>query len=215
MKRACAQTHKHQAGFSLVEIMVALVIGIMMLLGVTEIFLTGSRSGVTSSDLARVQESGRIALELVSKEVRRAGYKGCVNSATELVTGGITYPDQAITGGADNITVNYARLDAAGGFPEVDCNNQPLEAYRVTFRNCGSALCIQSNDSGGQQQLTANTAMQVQYGRLPGNNIIWGPPATAAEWVDVHAVQIELTVTNPQGDVSRRFRSTIDLRNRL
>jgi prepilin-type N-terminal cleavage/methylation domain-containing protein len=215
MKRACAQIHIHQAGFSLVEIMVALVIGIMMLLGVSEIFLTGSRSGVTSSDLARVQESGRIALELISKEVRRAGYKGCVNSATELVTGGITYPDQAITGDANNITINYARLDATGGFPEVDCNNQPLAAYQVTFSNCGSALCIQSNDSGGQQQLTANTAMVVQYGRLQGNNIIWGIPPTALQWADVHVAQVDLTVTNPQGDVSRTFRTTIDLRNRL
>jgi len=217
MKRACAQIHIHQAGFSLVEIMVALVIGIMMLLGVSEIFLTGSRSGVTSSDLARVQESGRIALELVSKEVRRAGYKGCVNSATELKTGGITYPDDAITGGADNITINYARLDPVGGFPERDCNNQPLAAYQVTFRNCASALCIESNDSGGEQQLTANTAMAVIYGRQPidTDNIIWGVPATAAEWAEVHTAQVQLTVTNPQGDVSRTFRSTIDLRNRL
>lgn len=215
MKRACTQRHTPQAGFSLVEIMVALVIGIMMLLGVTEIFLTASRSGVTSSDLARVQESGRIALELVSKEVRRAGYKGCVSSKTGLTTGGITYPDQAITGGADNITINYARLDAGGGFPETDCNNQPLTAYQVTFINCGDALCIQSNDSGGQQQLTANTEMAVQYGRLQGNNIIWGPPANAAEWADVHVAQVELTVTNPLGDVSRTFSSTINLRNRL
>ena len=215
MKRAGAQTHKHQAGFSLVEIMVALVIGIILILGVTEIFLTGSQSGVTSSDLARVQESGRIALELVSKEVRRAGYKGCVNSATELKTGGITYPDQAITGGADNITINYARLDAAGGFPETDCNNQPLAAYQVTFRNCASALCIESNDSGGQQQLTANTQMAVQYGRLQGNNIIWTIPTNAAEWAEVHTAQVQLTITNPQGDVSRTFRTTIDLRNRL
>ncbi|MBX9754254.1 MAG: prepilin-type N-terminal cleavage/methylation domain-containing protein [Pseudomonadaceae bacterium] len=215
MKRVYSQINTHQSGFSLIEIMIALVIGLIMILGVTEIFLTASRSGVTSSDLARVQESGRIALELVSKEVRRAGYKGCVSSKTGLKTGGITYPDQAITGAADTITVNYARLDAVGGFPERGCDNQPLAAYQVTFSNCGDALCIQSNDSGGAQQLTANTQMAVTYGRLQGNNIIWGVPATAAQWTAVHAAQVALTVTSPQGDVSRTFSSTIDLRNRL
>lgn len=215
MKPVCARINTRQAGFSLVEIMVALVIGIMMLLGISEIFVTASRSGVTGSDLARVQESGRIALELVSKEVRRAGYKGCVSSKTELTADGITYPDEAITGGADTITVNYARINAAGGFPERDCANQPLAAYQVTFSQCGSALCIESNDSGGEQQLTANTQMAVTYGRLQGNNIIWGVPANPAEWAEVHAAQVALTVTNPLGDVSRTFSSTIDLRNRL
>lgn len=215
MKHARAQIHTHQAGFSLVEIMVALTIGIVLLLGVTQIFLTASRSGVTNSDLARVQESGRIALELISKELRRAGYKGCGSSKSALTTGGITYPGQAISGGAGNITVNYARLDAAGNFPARDCNNQRLAAHQVTFSNCGTALCIQSSDSGGQQQLTANTQMAVSYGWLRVNNIVWGVPATAAEWADVQVVKVALTVTNPPGDVSRTFSSTIDLRNRL
>jgi prepilin-type N-terminal cleavage/methylation domain-containing protein len=217
MKRACAPINTRQAGFSLVEVMVAMVIGLVMLLGVTQIFLTASRSGVTSSDLSRVQESGRIALELISKELRRAGYKGCGSSSSALTTDGITYPDEAIGAGAGagEITVNYARLDAAGNFPARDCNNQRLAAHQVRFSNCATALCIESSDSGGEQQLTANTQMAVSYGWLRVNNIVWGVPATTAEWADVQVVKVALTVTNPSGDVSRTFSSTIDLRNRL
>lgn len=215
MKHLRAHSATRQAGFSLIEIMVALVIGIMMILGVSEIFLTANRSGLTSSELARVQESGRIALELISKDIRRAGYKGCTSSATPLTAGLVNYPDDAISGDAGSLTINYARLDAAGGFPETDCNGQPLEAYQVRLRNCGTALCITSNDTGGEQQLTANTQMAVTYGRLQGNNMIWGLPADAAEWSEVHAAQVALTVTSPQGEVTRTFSSTIGLRNRL
>ena len=66
--------HKIRA-FTLVELLVAMLLGIILLLLIVKIF-SGVRSGsLLQEGLARLQENGRIAMTLVSKEVRKAGFR--------------------------------------------------------------------------------------------------------------------------------------------
>jgi hypothetical protein len=60
---------------TLIELMVALVVGLLLVLMTVQIF-SAIRSGqLLQSSLAAVQEDGRIALSLVAEEVRKAGYR--------------------------------------------------------------------------------------------------------------------------------------------
>lgn len=62
-------------GFSLLELMFAMTIGLVLSLAVGQIFL-GSRAGFTSNDnLSRVQENARYALGLLSREIRLSTYR--------------------------------------------------------------------------------------------------------------------------------------------
>lgn len=210
-----------QRGLSLIELMIAIFLSSLLMLGVIQLFTNTSASDRTNSDLARVQESGRVALELITREVRRVGYQGCVSSTTTTNAGSITYPDDALSSGAaTTLTLNYARpaFNDATTFPNKDCDNNDLDPYQVTFSNCGRNLCISATDIGNNQELTANTQIaNINYGVVSGNNLLWKDflNMESADWKNVRRMQITLTVTNANADISRNFTSIIELRNRL
>lgn len=66
-----------QQGLSLTELMVALAIGSVLLLGVFGVFFSNSQSDSVETAINRVQQSGRAALEMLNRDIRRAGYIGC------------------------------------------------------------------------------------------------------------------------------------------
>jgi type IV pilus assembly protein PilW len=67
---------RRQRGFSLVELMVAMLIGLILLFGVTQVYVSSKRSANAQEDLARMQENGRFAMDLITRDLRRAGYWG-------------------------------------------------------------------------------------------------------------------------------------------
>lgn len=68
--------HVNCRGFSLVELMVALVITLILLAGIGQIFLSSKKSFTIQDTLARIQENGRFAMETLAQDLRRAGYWG-------------------------------------------------------------------------------------------------------------------------------------------
>ena len=73
---------KQQYGFSIVELMVAMLIGLILMLGVTQLYVSSKQTARTNTALARVQETGRFAIETLSYSIRNAGYKGnCISLA--------------------------------------------------------------------------------------------------------------------------------------
>lgn len=76
-------------GFSLVELMVAMLIGAIVVAGVGSIFLATQHAARTTRALADVQESSRMAFELLARDIRHAGATGCGNRriANVLVEG--------------------------------------------------------------------------------------------------------------------------------
>jgi len=68
-----------QNGFSLVEMMVAMVIGLMMIAGVVTVFSGGVRSSNFNTAMSNLQTGARYALDTIAVDVRMAGYQGCSN----------------------------------------------------------------------------------------------------------------------------------------
>ncbi len=223
MKTHSQPRNNRQEGFSLIEMMVAILISTILLLGVLELFGKTFRTDRTHTELARVQETGRVAMELISREVRRAGYQGCASAYISTTANGITYPNQAIqpTNPATNsITFNYARDTGAGSFPNKDCDGNDLHPFQVTFSNCGADLCINNTDTGGAQTLTTNTQISALTFAVPnGVNTSWKAYADMAadDWASVSKLQISLAVNDSRGEFAqpRIFTSVIELRNRL
>lgn len=73
------------AGFSLVELMVALVLGLVIMAGVLSIFVGMSQSVRTETAISRLQENARFGLEKLSVDVRQAGFTGCVSTINVLL----------------------------------------------------------------------------------------------------------------------------------
>ncbi|MDQ3774695.1 MAG: PilW family protein [Pseudomonadota bacterium] len=70
---------KIQAGVGLVEIMIALVIGLILIAGASKIFLDGKQTYRLQDAQSRLQENARFALELLTNDIRMVGFSGCAN----------------------------------------------------------------------------------------------------------------------------------------
>lgn len=65
------------AGFSLIELMVAMVLGLIVIAGAGSVFLAGKRTYRTNQALGDVQTNVRVAYEMLARDIRSAGMTGC------------------------------------------------------------------------------------------------------------------------------------------
>jgi type IV pilus assembly protein PilW len=63
-----------QKGLTLVELLVAMLAGVLLTVGVVNIFISAKRNYKLQENLSRLQENGRLAINLMSKDIRMAGY---------------------------------------------------------------------------------------------------------------------------------------------
>ncbi|MEW5892532.1 MAG: PilW family protein [Pseudomonadota bacterium] len=66
-----------QRGLSLVELMIGMALGLIVVAGIVYIYLGSRQSYKMQENMARIQENGRYAMEILSREIRMAGYQGC------------------------------------------------------------------------------------------------------------------------------------------
>ncbi len=83
-RRPAQPAARNIRGLSIVEIMVALTIGLILLAALTRLFVTSRTTYTLEESLARVQESGRFAMEFLAQDIRMAGYLGCAGTAANI-----------------------------------------------------------------------------------------------------------------------------------
>jgi len=96
-------------GFSLVELMIALLIGLIIAIGVVQIFSATRATYQLDESLARAQENGRFALEFLSQDVRHAGYAGCKRDTSVTIFNNLAVP---VTAGLPLIGISGAEYSA-------------------------------------------------------------------------------------------------------
>lgn len=69
--------HSLQRGFGIVELMVAMALGLFLVGGAISVFVTNQQAYRTTEQLARMQESGRTSVELMARQLREAGGSPC------------------------------------------------------------------------------------------------------------------------------------------
>ncbi|WP_239287440.1 PilW family protein [Candidatus Nitrotoga sp. 1052] len=177
---------RHQAGFSLVELMIAITLGLIVLLAVGSIYIGSRQTYRVQEDNARIQEAGRYALEVLGRSIRQAGANAEMNfnkSATALqcnvagVCDAIGGVNGATVADPDTLTVQFyagsEELDPAliptPGWIARDCTggkaNPALgQVVTNTFDITGTDLRC-TGSVGGVQPLVENVEdLQVVYG---------------------------------------------------
>lgn len=71
---------KKHFGLSLVELMISITLGLILMAGVVQVFLSSKTVFVSQQGLSRIQETGRLAIEFIGRDLRMASYYGCVNT---------------------------------------------------------------------------------------------------------------------------------------
>lgn len=72
---------RREGGLTLVEVLVALAIGVLLTAGAIQIFVSSKQAFRSTQALSRVQEGGRYALHFLAKDIRGASFYGCAQDA--------------------------------------------------------------------------------------------------------------------------------------
>jgi len=102
-----------QRGFSLVELMVAMAIGIFLMFGAVTVFTNSKRTYNENEVSSRLQENLRFASEILTHDVRMSGYYGCANTDIPSTAANPTKLHSAIPAGL--ITDANHIIDPSGG----------------------------------------------------------------------------------------------------
>lgn len=71
---------RQQTGLSLIELLIAMVLGLTLATGVIQIYVGSTTTERDQDARLRMQENGRFAMNFLSNEIRMAGYLGCLGS---------------------------------------------------------------------------------------------------------------------------------------
>ena len=78
------QAPRKQRGLTLVELMIAMTVGLVLLGGITSIMISSRQTYKVNEAMSRMQDSARYAFQVLSRDVRMAGYFGCIGSDTSV-----------------------------------------------------------------------------------------------------------------------------------
>lgn len=77
VRGGAASGRSRQRGINLIELMIALVLGLLVVGGAISIFVANQTTYATTESLGRIQENTRTAFELMARELREAGSNPC------------------------------------------------------------------------------------------------------------------------------------------
>lgn len=89
-------------GMSLVEVMVAMVIGLVLMIGATDVYISSRKTYETNEAVARLQETARFAVSVIEPDVRKANYWGYLKVGGRITgfSPQTAAADATVTGGA-------------------------------------------------------------------------------------------------------------------
>ncbi len=195
----CRVTTSAQAGFTLVELMVSVVIALVLMIALMQLLLGTMQTDRSTSDISRMQESGRNSLEMMGRVIRQAGSR---NNVDVQFAGVALTGTEGASSAPDALTVRYEAQ--TGG--ETDCTGATVAAGALmTF-----AFAIDSTVN--PPVLTCNGValvdniedMQISYGLDAAKDGIIDSysTATGAQFGQVAAVRVTLLVKGPSAGVA-------------
>ncbi|EPK7366863.1 PilW family protein, partial [Acinetobacter baumannii] len=144
-----------EQGFTLIELIVALALGLILVAAATQLFIGGLLSSRLQKANAEIQDSGIFGLEYMARDIRLLNYGNVVNPQLTDTTpwGGIVLTGSTATN-ANNI--NF--------IPKVDTNTYIPEA--LLSRGAGDTVSTVNNYWKGLSNIQNSSNAEVQSDQL-------------------------------------------------
>ncbi|WP_449280135.1 PilW family protein [Luteimonas changyuni] len=168
---------RQQAGVTLIELMIALGIGALLLLGLVEVFSASRTAYQLSSGLARSQENGRFAIDFLQRDMRMAGHAGCVNDQARFLPENVTPSRPALVSTFLSPTDQSAGNYAPAGLSHALRFDKPIEAYEANGTNTGGTLVLpavleEAENSSEWSPVLPATLFSSLIKPVPGSDIL-------------------------------------------
>jgi type IV pilus assembly protein PilW len=230
-------------GFGLIELLIALALSLVVVLGVAQIFIAAKNTYVSQSTAAGMQEDARFVLSKMIQEIRMVGMFGCLGTIIDASSAGSFNASQITPISWDNanlkLTLVTADVGGSGGTPTwtvvSDCRNTataysglrtttsgqlafPIRRLIYSFSN-NQLLMGSGVDTPTQQVLVNNvSAFNVSFGLASSatDTAASSYSSNPSDPARIRSVRLTLTLSDPNHRVSdQTFNVVAALRNRL
>lgn len=168
------------AGFSLVEVLLAMSLGLLLLLGGSRVFIGALHSWRVQEAAVRLQEDARFVLHRMAGDIRMAGMFGCLrreamsfpDAETARVFGQPVRLDQASEGGLRSLSLVSAQWGELAGAPDW-----------TLVSDCLTKAIVAKGRAAPGHGMFAVPIRQLIY-RLDGRSLLLGSAGGSAVLVD-------------------------------
>lgn len=151
-------TPRSNSGFSLIELMIAMTIGLLLLAGLTTIFINSSNASRELQKTSQQIENGRYAIDVISTDLRLAGFYGhlhnmgaltppagapdpCETVDTNAMRSAMWYPVQGYRGTID------AAATAADALPDISATSCGTLLTAANLKKGSDVLVVRRADT--------------------------------------------------------------------
>lgn len=199
---------KNSKGFTLVELMVGMLLGLILIAGIFTIYLSSKETNRTAEGVISAQSDAQLALSFLKEDISRTGW---VNNSSLAYTMASPLPSDFATyeggAGSDILKVHYESCDSSvaenecisSGADSADCNGvavTPGATITNTYQVTAGVLTCNS------QPLVDNvTDFQVLYGQLSSNGLEYVTADNITNSSRIHSIRFGFVLSS-EGDTS-------------
>ncbi len=208
---------KTPRGFSLIELMVAIAIGLLLLFGLDMVFVTMNQTYTLRQKLSAFQDNERMAMWILASSIRNAGWFPNPVSTTPLVftTAAASFPASGAysagqslsgttgTGNDDSLSVRF--IAGTSAFQGCSAQLNQGDRYTDAFSVSGGYLtCTETDNTSGVVNavnlIAGVSGMVVRYGvdtNGSGSVTQYQSASSVSLWSAVKTVKVTLQFANP------------------
>ena len=190
-RKQTARPGSRQCGVTLVELLIAMLLGLFLVGGVMLIFSETKQAYRYQAGLAQVQEQGRFAINFLTKSVRVAGFPGDNMPPGNKIEG--------TDGASDSITIRLR--------DDTDCRDVPTTGVAVNQFRINNANLECSGDGIAWDIFVPNVEeMQISYGEDIDADGVANRYVVATDgpnWANVVTARVSLLVRSSDNTTSQ------------
>lgn len=194
-----------QKGFTLIEIMIALLLGAFLIGGILQIFINTRETYRMQDALSRLQENGRFAMDFIGRDLRMVDYRSCPQRNGPVVDAGgnmigITGADGVANGALQDSPDSFQVRWMEGNICPLAAANLRTVSYTVGVTagtNPPITELRRDTGAGAMPLIEGVENVQILYGvdtdaDINGIPNYYGPAATVANMGQVVSVRVSI-----------------------
>jgi len=212
--------NRFQMGLSLIELLIAMLISAFLIAGILQIFIGSKQTYSMQQNLSRLQENGRFALEFLERDIRMAGYWGCLVQSAPNTTYDISGEDNVLDTLTDTLTLRGAYTEEITGSQvcgdRVDITatyytgSSSKKTYKIIPCSVATDTTVGLTNDGTECLIEGIENMQILYGvdtdgdKTPNSYLsaptigVWGK----SDWDKVVSINISLLAVTLENNLT-------------
>ncbi len=207
---------KRQHGLTLIELMIAVTLSTFIVAAMIGLFVNSKENYRMNENMSRLQENARFAVSFLANDLRMTDYRAC--TTVDRLPNSLSGVNNAGLNESDTVTILWQSNGCAAAQSTV------TTTYYIQNGQSGGPSLFRNIDGTDQELVEGIQSLQILYGLDTSGdnspNLFTDDPTldlsqAVAVRVNLVAQTLESNLAADGGAISRTFRETVTLRNRL